>query len=206
MHARLDELLSLRDCAPADAGVRAHVDACPQCAARLASAAALRGQLQALPPAPDVSGDGWADVQLRLAASRARAHRMARIAPFATAASIAALGLFAALRWFEAPVQSSVTPTPLIALDAGSLDVLRARSRALETVLAAMPERPAVERAETSVPIESLEAQVQWLDHQLSLVGVDTRAPDAERLWRDRVEVMNSLVRLRYVEAQRLVL
>jgi len=73
-------------------------------------------------------------------------------------------------------------------------------------VLAAMPERPAVERAETSVPIESLEAQVQWLDHQLSLVGVDTRAPDAERLWRDRVEVMNSLVRLRYVEAQRLVL
>jgi hypothetical protein len=56
------------------------------------------------------------------------------------------------------------------------------------------------------VPIESLEAQVQWLDHQLSLAGAEGRAPEAEQLWRDRVEVMNSLVQLRYVEAQQVSL
>lgn len=206
MHARLDELLSLRDGAPIDARVRAHVDGCPECAAGLALTSTLREQLQALPPAADLNGDGWTAVQSRLAASRARARRMARIAPLAAAASIAALGMFATLRWLETPAPTSVTRTPLIALETESLDELRARSQALEAVLAAMPERPAVERAETSVPIESLEAQVQWLDHQLSLGGADGRAPEAKRLWRDRVEVMNSLVQLRYVEAQRVVL
>jgi len=71
-------------------------------------------------------------------------------------------------------------------------------------LLAAMPQRPAVARAGTSVPIETLEAEVQWLDHQLSLAGADpaTAVPGTEHLWRDRVEVMDSLVRLRYVEAQ----
>jgi hypothetical protein len=89
----------------------------------------------------------------------------------------------------------------------GPVDQLRARSRALEELLAGLPLRPAVERADTSLPIETLEAQVQWLDHQLSLTGAEEPvAQDAERLWRERVAVMSSLVQLRYVEAQRMVL
>jgi hypothetical protein len=53
------------------------------------------------------------------------------------------------------------------------------------------------------LPIESLEARVQWLDHEISIADTRSRGPAAEQLWRDRVEVMNSLVQLRYVEAQR---
>jgi hypothetical protein len=54
------------------------------------------------------------------------------------------------------------------------------------------------------LPIDTLEAQVQWLDHQIS-VGEGEIAPGpAEQLWRERVEAMNSLVRLRYVEAHRI--
>jgi chitinase len=87
-----------------------------------------------------------------------------------------------------------------------SLADLRERSQALEELLAALPERPAVERAGTSVPIESLQAQVQWLDHQLSLAGAEGNPAADEKLWRDRVEVMNSLVQLRYVEAQQVAL
>ena len=205
MHARLDELLSLRDGAPVDASVRAHVDGCADCAAALTGTEALRARLRALPPVPEPADDGWAAVQARLAASRAHRRRAARIAPFAAAGSVVALGLFAALRWIESPGPSAAAPAPapLIAVEADSLEVLRARSQALEEVLAALPERPAVERAATSVPIETLEAQVQWLDHQLSVADAGGRAPDAEQLWRDRVEVMNSLVQLRYVEAQR---
>jgi hypothetical protein len=61
-----------------------------------------------------------------------------------------------------------------------------------------------VERAGTSLPIDTLETQVQWLDHQLS-AGVGELEPrSAEQLWRRRVEAMNSLVQLRYVEAQRI--
>ena len=206
MHARLDELLSLRDGAPVDARVRLHVTACKECAAELARMQSLREQMQGLPPVPDLAADGWADVQSRLATSAARSRHVARLAPYAAAASVAALAVFATLRWIEAPAPTSSRPQPIIVLEPASLDELRSRSQALEAVLAALPERPAVERAETSLPIESLEAQVQWLDHQLSVASTDGRSPEAERLWRDRVEVMNSLVQLRYVEAQHVVL
>jgi hypothetical protein len=206
MHARLDELLSLRDGAPVDAGVRTHVVDCPECTAALARAQSLRDRLRALPAVPEPVTDGWVAVQARLAATSDRRRWATRVAPFAAAASVAALGLFATLRLLEAPASPEVAPAPHIVAESAALEDLRARSQALEALLAVMPARPAVERADTSVPIESLEAQVQWLDHQLSLAGADGGAADAERLWRDRVEVMNSLVQLRYVEAQHVVL
>lgn len=204
MHARLDELLSLRDGAPVDARVRAHVDECAGCAAELARAESLQQRLRALSPAPDAVADGWPEVQSRLAAARATSPIAARVAPYAAAASVVALALFAALRWTDAPAPAESGPAPLIVLDTGSVDQLRSRSQELEALLAALPERPAVARAGTSVPIESLEAQVQWLDHQLTLAGAAGQAAETERLWRDRVEAMNSLVQLRYVEAQQI--
>jgi hypothetical protein len=119
---------------------------------------------------------------------------------------VVTLALFAALRWTDVPPPEQTGSAPLIVLEAESLDQLRSRSRELEALLSALPERPAVARAGTSVPIESLEAQVQWLDHQLSLAGAEGRATDSQQLWRDRVEAMNSLVQLRYVEAQQVSL
>ena len=206
MHARIDELLSLRDGAPVDARVRPHVDRCGECAAALAGTETVRNRLRALPPAPERARDGWAELQSRRAQRQARSRRLARIAPYAAAASVAALAVFATLRGSDAPSQPISRPEPRTVLETQSVDGLRARSQALEQLLAAMPERPAVARAATSVPIESLEAEVQWLDYQLSIAGADAAAPGTERLWRDRVEVMNSLVQLRYVEAQHVAL
>lgn len=202
MHARLDELLSLRDGAPVDARVRAHVDECAACAADLSRTELLQARLRALPPVRDQDHDGWAEVQSRLVAAHVKGRLAARVAPFAAAASVVALALFAALRWTDAPTPAPAQSRPLIVLETGSLDALRTRSQELEALLAALPERPAVARAGTSVPIESLEADVQWLDHQLSLADASGESPRTERLWRDRVEVMSSLVQLRYVEAQ----
>ena len=62
-----------------------------------------------------------------------------------------------------------------------SIEELRDRSRVLEEVLAALPARPAVERAGTAVPIDTLQAQVQWVDHQLSVSGAAHAAPDLTR-------------------------
>jgi hypothetical protein len=204
MHARIDELLRLRDGATVDARVRAHVDQCGDCAASLAGTKSLRERLRALPPAPALAADGWAELQAHLAVQAGRRRRLAQVAPFAAAASMAALALFGTLRGFDAPSQPAAESEPLVVLDDESVEELRARSQALDELLAAMPQRPAVARAGTSVPIETLQAEVQWLDHQLSLAGAapDAAAPGTEHLWRDRVEVMDSLVRLRYVEAQ----
>lgn len=170
--------------------------------ARSDESLSLRERLQALPPAPESGVDAWPAIQARLAEAPRRGSRLHRAAPFAAAASVAALGLFATLRWVEVAAPGNEASRPPVVLEAESLADLRERSQALEALLAAMPERPAVERAGTSVPIESLQSQVQWLDHQLTLAGADGRSTEAEQLWRDRVEVMNSLVQLRYVEAQ----
>jgi hypothetical protein len=197
MHARPDELLSLRDGEPVEARVAAHVPGCVECSASIASAMALRERLRDLPVVPGDSGTGWASVQDRLGRHGRRGRRRAMAARVAAAASVAALGLFAALRVFE----PSASADRYLVVPAAVAE-LRARSQALEAVLDALPERPAVVRADTSLPIDSLESQVQWLDHQLSVAGSQLPAPQAEALWRDRVEVMNSLVQLRYVEAQ----
>jgi hypothetical protein len=164
------------------------------------------GRLRALPLVASDPG-GWQAVQQKLARQVRRTQRRAHVARFAAAASLAALGFFAGLKVLETrPADQLATSVASVAAG-DSVAKLRARSQALEELLAAMPSRPAVERADTSLPIETLEAQVQWLDHQLSIAGAAREpAPDAEQLWRDRVEVMNSLVELRYVEAQRVVL
>jgi hypothetical protein len=204
MHARLHELLSLRDGEPVAAELRAHVERCADCAAALADTTALRERLRALPPAPAEEADGWAAVRARLAGSRRHGPATRRVAPLAAAASVAALALFAALRWQAAPGPSVAALLPPGAAPT-VLAELRSRSQALEAALAALPDRPAVVRAGTAVPIETLEAQVQWLDHQLLLADAGEPVADTERLWRDRVEVMSSLVQLRYVEAQQLM-
>jgi hypothetical protein len=202
MHARLDELLSLRDGSPLDARVRVHVGGCAACAAELARTESLRARLRALPPAPEPATDGWSTVQARLAGARVRRRLAARVAPFAAAASVATLAVFATLRWSGAPAPEPAQPAPPVVLDTGSLEELRSQSQELEALLAALPQRPAVARAGTSVPIETLEAEVQWLDHRLSLADASGQSHEAEQLWRDRVEVMSSLVQLRYVESQ----
>ena len=164
----------------------------------------LRARLRALPPAPDADPNGWREIRARIVRSERSAQRRARMAGFATAASVAALGLFATIRLLEAPPAPVTSVSPVVApATADALAELRSRSQMLEAMLAELPARPAVERAATSVPIDSLEARVQWLDHEILVADAQAGAPQAEQLWRDRVEVMNSLVQLRYVEAQR---
>jgi len=212
MHARLDQLLSLRDGAPVDAGVAMHVKSCTGCAQAVADLSAMRRGLAAL-PALEGSVNGWQAVQEKLRvreqahAQRRRSERWAAAASFAVLACLVALQVVR--RADDAPERLAAAPPAYRSAVqlTEQLQDLRARSQALEQLLAALPSRPVVERAGTSLPIESLEAQVQWLDHQLS-VGQDAVASpaDAEQLWRERVEVMNSLLRLRYAEAQRVAM
>ena len=78
---------------------------------------------------------------------------------------------------------------------------LVARSQQLEGLLQKLPERPRIERVSTAAMIDTIEDRIQWLDFQLS------DAPDSglneeqtRRLWRERVELMDSLVKVRYAD------
>jgi hypothetical protein len=203
MHARLVDLLSLRDGERVDPAIQAHVARCAECSAALAATSDLADRLRTLPQAPAAGPGAWSLLERRIASRDGRLRRRDRLAPWAAAASVAALALFASLRTSERPPSPEIDPSRVATEPAGdAVTALQARSQVLEAVLAALPARPAVERAGTSLPIETLEAQVQWLDHQITATGATYAPSDEERLWRDRVEILNSLVQLRYVEAQ----
>ena len=211
MHAHLHELLSLRDGEPVGQQAAAHVEGCALCAQRLAHLQAIRQRLRTLPDVVASGRDGWAEVERRIVERTQAPGRRVRIGLLAAAASVGSLAVLAGLRLQDGARQD---PEPFANLGAEvaadpqiKIAELQRQSLQLETILAALPERPAVERAATALPIETLEAQVQWVDHRLlEFEAAETVDPEAEQLWRDRIGIMNSLVQLRYVEAQRLAL
>ena len=162
-------------------------------------------------PSVDGGAHGWQAVQQKLHRREQAVVRRRRAVRLSLAASVAVLACLATLNVVQRRAEPDGAVAPLAAASkpaaAGELQQLRAKSVALEQVLAAMPDRPAVVRADSALPIDSLEAQVQWLDHQLSVDAGEAGSPEqAALLWRERVEVMNSLVLLRYAEAQRVAM
>jgi DNA-directed RNA polymerase specialized sigma24 family protein len=123
--------------------------------------------------------------------------RSRRGMPWAFAPAAVAAGLVATLTllWF-------------IRLDRGhagsddaTIQSLVSRSQRLEAVLNTLPPRPTVERAATSVAIDELQTRIQILDQQLSAAADDRH--QTQRLWSARVQLMNSLIYVRYAEAAR---
>lgn len=204
MHARIDHLLSLRDGEPVDTQTAAHVEQCPSCSAQLRKLQQAQAQLQMLPQldAP------VSFVEIQQALSRPSAPRR-RATPGRLVAAAALVTLTAiiivAVREDAPPsvaqpdTQSAGTPEDSIAPT--RVTELVAQSQRLEDLLQKLPERPRIERVSTAATIDTIEQRIQWLDFQLS------DAPDsglneeqARRLWRERVELMDSLVKVRYAE------
>jgi hypothetical protein len=196
MHARLEELISLRDRQPVDAASAAHVAACAQCAAAIRRLAVLRADLNQLPSlAPP---DLWPVIEARLGGVSTPAPR--RWTQLAATGSIVALALALAS---SLPQFRMATPVPS-ASAAGyvPLATLVERSQRLEATLRQLPQRPAVEVAANSVAIDALQSRIQRLD--LELASDATGASDADRLqelWSQRVTLLNSLFGVRYAEA-----
>ncbi|MBM4219241.1 MAG: hypothetical protein FJ171_06315 [Gammaproteobacteria bacterium] len=138
---------------------------------------------------------GWRAV---LAARDARETRLDLRWPLALAAAalIAAVGIAARLQSAQE------------ALDDGSVAVrapvaaeMRAENERLESILAQLPERRAM-RGSTAFTVAELEDRLALLDDRLSRVALEPNAPErAERLWRQRVDVMHTLVQVRYADA-----
>lgn len=145
----------------------------------------------------EAPGDGWSAV---LAARRQRESRAGRALPIAVAAAVAAVA--AGLGWWLQDTQrelayATAREVPVALASAA----VRAENARLEALLATLPERQ-VMRGRTAFTVAELEDRLALLDDRLSRVTLEPNAPErAERLWRQRVDLMNSLIQVRYADA-----
>jgi anti-sigma factor RsiW len=207
MHASIDHLLSLRDGQPVDAATAAHVEQCARCSAELRKLRETQGKLQSLPQLDAPAS--FHETQRALARPAAAPRRVlsARLVAGLAFATLTAI-FFVALRDGTSPdvvqhqperVEQQAPPTDVIEM--ARVPELVARSQQLEGLLQKLPDRPRIERVSTAAMIDTIEERIQWLDFQLS----DARdsglnEEQTRRLWRERVELMDSLVKVRYAE------
>jgi hypothetical protein len=132
MHARIEQLLSVRDGEPLAADAATHVASCADCAAAVSQLADLRERLRALPAlAPDP--DGWRRLQSRAAARSEAVLRRRRWAGYAAAVTLAAVALLAGLDRLETrtpPAVAAVAATPPNEAGLTRIEDLRARDAA----------------------------------------------------------------------------
>lgn len=204
MHARIEHLLGLRDGEPVAADVAEHVKLCPICSGELQRLSAIRAEMQAMPQfePPDTA---WERIQVTIP-ERKRGWRLRKVGFAAAGAAVITLtvitlvsghldrrgGATSELANVEEPVEQ-VMP---------HLNELVAQSQQLEQLLQKLPERPRIERVSTAATIETIEQRIQWLDFQMSNAPeADLSEAQSRQLWRERVELMDSLVKVRYAEA-----
>jgi hypothetical protein len=146
----------------------------------------------------DPPAGGWAAV---LAAREAREAAISLRWPALAAAAVLALTL--GLGWWLQSAQRALATIPDgdVAASALVAEGLRTRNERLEQLLAMLPE-PAAMRGRTAYTVAELEDRLAVLDDRLSHVALEPNAPErAEQLWRQRVEVMDTLVQVRYADA-----
>jgi anti-sigma factor RsiW len=208
MHASIDNLLSLRDGQPVDAAIAAHMEQCQRCTAELHKLREMQSKLQSLPQLEAPSS--FAEIQRAMARPAAEPRRLVSPRLVAALAFVTLTAIFfVALRDETAPQvrERTVLPPhsqqeqPTDAIEHARVPELMAQSQHLEDLLQRLPGRPQIERVSTAAMIDTIEDRIQWLDFQLS------DAPDSglneeqtQRLWRERVELMDSLVKVRYAE------
>ncbi len=186
MHADIQALLALRDGESIDAQLKHHVEQCTDCSRALVQLGTVKHHLRQLP-------------MFEPPARRPRQRRPTR-APMAALAASVAIAVLVLPLIHQAP--RAVNEAHQASNREDPLNVLVDRSQRLDALLQVLPPRPQVERAGTSATIDDLQSRIQLLDLQLSSTSKDELPRrDAQRLWSARVELMNSLVHVRYAEA-----
>jgi len=205
MHASIDHLLSLRDGQPVDAATVAHVDQCARCLAELRKLRETQVKLQSLPQLDAPSS--FQEIQRAMARPanaprRIVSARLVAALAFVTLTAIFFVALRDGTRTPVAEHKPVEQQTPAIdIIETARVPELVARSQQLKDLLQKLPDRPRIERVSTAAMIDTIEDRIQWLDFQLS----DARdsglnEEQTRRLWRERVELMDSLVKVRYAE------
>lgn len=84
-----------------------------------------------------------------------------------------------------------------------SINALMVRSQFLERDLRRLPASPQLMRADTAATIDELQDRIAGIDYQLSQQDEGLTSEAQEVFWRERVRLMDSLVKLRLAQSQR---
>jgi hypothetical protein len=223
MHRRIEDLLSLRDLEPMDAQQRARLQEDPDALRELEGLQCMRDALRALPD-PEPPAQAWDALQTRLdeiEAGGARPRRMTALWRWSAGGAIAA-GVAVAALWLvgapvpmpgtlQAPATADLPATTVSGVPATTdrpvLPVTYAsavaQSERLDRLMSQLPGQRSTMSASTASLIADLEDRVAWLDQEI-LLATAYGVPQEQRvlLWNQRVEIMNTLLQLRFVQAQ----
>jgi hypothetical protein len=214
MRPTTQDLLKLRDGEPVSPGLAAALDD-PAVSGEVARLAQLRLELRALNQLQPPAG-GWdkvrAQLDTRLSTPDAGTGSWHWPVGFALAASVA---LIAVLLIRQVPEQADPAQLPTTTVAGSSPTTLNGRplvnpsyaslaaeSRRLERLLADINFQPSVTRAGTASTIAELEDRIALVDYQLAGMGSHLTARQRAVLWQQRVDLMNSLVKVRYAQIQ----
>ena len=209
MHANTEQLLSLRDGDPVSADIMEHAKTCPECHREIARLERVRDALRALPEVePGVNL--WETVAVG-SLDRSTPTRFHWASVVAIAASFV-MGVALMTRLQQSgddvgPIPLETTPAATVAGSIPAVDrsmpALQLSSRRLETLRAALPRRGGVERAATAMTIAELEDRIALVDLKLNNADALGLTIAQERiLWRERVNLMQSLVQVEYALLQ----
>jgi hypothetical protein len=216
MYPSTEDLLKIRDGEPVDATVSAAVDASPALAAEVERLRRAQGALRGLPafePPPGVWERIRADAELQSpAAMRWRWPLRGVIAASVAVLAIALLARFPPSGGDPvADLQPSVVPSTTVGgsgsvrpLTTPAYASLVAESARLERALNDITYRPRLVNVGTATTISDLQDRIAVIDERLMYAAAYALQPrQTEALWRQRVDLMNALVKVRYAQAQR---
>ena len=195
MHATMEDLIALRDGRSSPA-VDAHVGACPACSKEFERLVASTEALRAIPER-EAARDLWP--ALSAALTERRKMRMAKVAwglSAAAAAMIIGLVLVVGVRigpghankGAGAPQKAAVAPV---------LQPLVKQSQRLEAALTRLDQGSSVVSGGTAGVIAGLQDQVAIVDLQISLLDQSKDDDQLERLWKERVRLLSTLLEVR---------
>lgn len=194
MHADFQALLALRDGTPVSESIVSHVEGCDQCRLELERLAAFKQRLRSLPSYSPPS-QVWQAISQEIS-PRENFKRW----PSLTAVAAVMLLITVAFVWVLRMNATRVTLAEQSGSKSGDVVALMADSQRLEALLHSLPPRPPVEKAVTSATIDELQSRIELVDFQLSQDGEPVDRAEMQRLWNARVQLLNSLVYVRYAE------
>lgn len=215
-HASIGQLLSLRDQALVDADAAHHVDHCEHCQGELTR---LRATAEALRELPQLSPerDLWPEIAARAGLDGAlpappRPRYAIAVGLAATLVmSIALVGLQREAEHAPVPSAEADSVVDLLAVAAPtttvpemSTEALIAQNRNLERSLRSVDLAGQVISAQSATTMAELEDRIARIDFQITSGAARRMTPEQrQRLWRQRTALLESLVRMRFAEANR---